>query len=373
MVDEGNTANDDDMDATEEQSQPLSLSADEKRTLFTQPFDLSVLNLVSDVGRGRIILAVKYQRQYVWDDSRASRLIESLLLNVPIPVCYFAEDDDGNYEVIDGLQRITSMKRFVEGDFALRGLSVLTEVEGKHYKELNPKDQRRLDNRTLRCIVITADSHPDIKFDVFERLNTGAAKLTAQELRNSIYRGPFNDALRRISNDSQALRSLLQRPVNPRMEDEELVLRFFALAARLDEYREPLRQFLNGYMRDNIKNTPEPELIEALEDCASTAVEVFGSEALQTPRERGARARGLNRALFDSVMIGLYLADRAQVRSKAPQVKALRERLVRDATFKSYIARATADRGRMYGRISAFADGLQDLGISVRPIQGLER
>lgn len=181
-----------------EQEEPLVIPPDERK-LVTQPYDLGVRSIREDIRSGRISLNIAYQRKYVWDSGKASRLIESLLLNVPIPVCYFAEDDDGVYEVIDGLQRLTTIKRFLDDEFALIGVSVLSELNGLKFSNLIPRDQRRLESRTIRCIVITADSHPDIKFDVFERLNTGAATLTAQELRNSVYRGPFNDSLKELA------------------------------------------------------------------------------------------------------------------------------------------------------------------------------
>ena len=186
------------VEAANEQVEPLDLTADDRK-LVTQPYDLGVKSLSQDIDQGRINLSIEYQRKYVWDTGKASRLIESLLLNVPIPVCYFAEDESGSYEVIDGLQRLTTIRRFLDGDLTLAGLSVLTELEGKLFADLAPRDQRRLENRTIRCIVITEDSNPDIKFDVFERLNTGAAMLTAQELRNSVYRGPLNDEFKRLS------------------------------------------------------------------------------------------------------------------------------------------------------------------------------
>ena len=162
----------------EESSEPLDLAADERR-LVTQPYDFSVSSLIEDIDSRRLLLELEYQRSYVWDDAKASRLIESLLLNVPIPVCYFAENEDGSLEVVDGQQRLKSIWRFAtETDDAnrleLRGLPVLTELNGKTFAQISNRDQRRLLNRTIRCIVITEDSHPDIKFDVFERLNTGA-------------------------------------------------------------------------------------------------------------------------------------------------------------------------------------------------------
>ena len=111
----------------------------------------------------------------------------------------------------------------MDGDFELRGLSVLTELIGKHFGDLPGRDQRRIESRTLRFVVITEESHPDIKFDVFERLNMGAVKLTAQELRNCIYRGTFNDALQELAAD-RSFRHALGRPRDSRMRDEEMVL-----------------------------------------------------------------------------------------------------------------------------------------------------
>jgi hypothetical protein len=191
---------DEDEDESAEQAEALDLTGSERR-LVTQPYDLGVKSISRDIEHGRIRLSIEYQRKYVWDQGKASRLIESLLLNVPIPVCYFAEDESGAYEVIDGLQRLTAIQKYLDNELALTGLSVLSELDGKKFEDLAPRDQRRLENRTIRCIVITEDSHPDIKFDVFERLNTGAASLTAQELRNSVYRGKLNDGLKALAKD----------------------------------------------------------------------------------------------------------------------------------------------------------------------------
>jgi uncharacterized protein with ParB-like and HNH nuclease domain len=132
------------------------------------------------------------------------RRIESLLLNVPIPVCYFAENADQTLEVIDGQERLRSIWRFVAGEAAadrlvLRGLPVLSELNGAEFGQLAERVQRRILNRTIRCIVITEESHEDIEFDVFERLNTGAVELSDQALRNCICRGTFNTRLREVS------------------------------------------------------------------------------------------------------------------------------------------------------------------------------
>lgn len=152
------------------------------RKVVTQPYDLAIDAIVSQVKSDILFLRPlssrpKFQRQYVWSDKLASRLVESVLLNVPIPPCYLSENDENELDVIDGQQRIYSLYRFMENQFALRDLEALPELDGKRFFELPSKEQRKLRTHTLRCVVITNESHPEIKFHVFERLNTSTMPL----------------------------------------------------------------------------------------------------------------------------------------------------------------------------------------------------
>ncbi|USX50817.1 DUF262 domain-containing protein [Lentzea sp. HUAS12] len=348
-------------DVTEEQSEPLVITQEERR-LVTQPYDLSLATLVDDIERDRLLLNIEYQRKYVWDRAKASRLIESFLLNIPVPVCYFAENEDGTYEVIDGLQRITTIRDFLEGSFPLRGVSVLHELEGLSYQEMSVKDQRRLQNRTVRCIVITEDSHPDIKFDVFERLNTGSARLVHQELRNCIYRGDLNKYLKELSG-KEFFVGILGGLRNHRMDYEELALRFFALYEDFSAYRPPLRQLLNTYMRVHRKEVPDADTARVFEDTCRTVAHVFGKEAFRLHSKGGKSLGAFNKALFDAIMLPFAFADRVEVMKKGSEVRELRESLLRDEDFGTAIGRATADRSRMRLRTHTFAEGLEKIGI----------
>ena len=348
-----------------EQSEALDLSSGERR-LVTQPYDLGVKGIVDDIDQGRISLNIEYQRQYIWDRGKASRLIESLLLNVPIPVCYFAEDDAGVYEVIDGLQRLTTIADYLRGEFALTGLPVLKELDGKKHGDLAPRDRRRLENRTIRCIVITEDSHPDIKFDVFERLNTGAAMLTAQELRNSVYRGPYNDSLKRIAED-ESFTNMLGSSGSKRMELEELLLRFFALMADLQGYKPPLRQFLNTHMRQNRQLPADPQLVQLFKASCETVSDILGSAPFRVPGSKNV----LNKAMFDAVMVPVARADQQALRDHAAEFKALMEILPQEERFITAIGRATADKQRMLYRVGRVADGIRSFGVHVDLPEGL--
>jgi len=163
----------------------------EERHLRTQAYDKSVSDLIRMIRDGDIILNVEYQRNYIWDNKKASLLIESILINIPIPIIYASEESDNSWNIVDGLQRLTAIKKFYENNFKLQGLEILQELNGLKYEDLTPKATRILNNGILRIILIFYDSHPEIKYDIFMRLNTGSVKLKEQELRNCLYRGKF--------------------------------------------------------------------------------------------------------------------------------------------------------------------------------------
>jgi len=210
-----------------------------ERLVVTQPVDLSVQTLIEQWGE-KVLILPDIQREYVWDNGKASRLIESLVLNISIPALYFAENQEAKYEIIDGHQRVRSIVRYVNNEFSLSGIAVLREYKGLRFHQLPEREQRFLKMRTLRTILISIDSHPNMRFEIYERLNTGAILLNAQELRNSIYRGPFNNLLHELAKTSEFRKQLIGTKVpRRRMVDEELILRFLSLHFELGQY--PLR------------------------------------------------------------------------------------------------------------------------------------
>lgn len=357
--------------AQDEQESASPLDLEGERKLVTQPYDYSIRQLVGEIERGGIRLDVEYQRQYVWDNGKASRLIESLLLNVPIPVVYIAEDDDFSFEVIDGLQRLTTLKRFLNNEFPLTGITVLKEIFGKTFNELTPRDQRRLSNRTIRCIAITMDSHPDIKFDVFERLNTNVAVLTAQELRNCVYRGSFNESIKDLG-DYEPLNRLVGSSGRRRMVPAELVLRFFALKDGLSEYRPPLSQYINQYMRKRRKDLLTSGEVRLFKECVDVAVAVFGERAFQVPDRNGVMHNTVHKALFDAVMICLATTDRDALRANAGS-KSLISNLIEDTDLRDNLGRATADRKRVFARIRIVGNSMEGLGLRVGALDTVGR
>jgi len=155
----------------EDEPRPELAIPPKDRKLITQPFDFIVGSLEEQINDGQLILQDEYQRRQIWDPKKSSRLIESLLLNVPIPVCYFAELGDGTYSVIDGQQRLTSISRYITNLFPLSGLRVRPELNKKRFAELDKADQRLIKTRTIRCIVIQRDSETHIPIFVLTCLS----------------------------------------------------------------------------------------------------------------------------------------------------------------------------------------------------------
>ncbi len=139
-----------------------------------------------------LIVNPEFQRQNVWSPKQKSRRIESLLLNIPVPVSFLAEERDGTHVVVDGQQRLRAVEEFASGQYRLRDLGILPQLNGLRWADLTTQQTRHIYTRTIRCIVISDESNPNIRFEVFERLNTGGTPLNDQEIRNCIHRGPLN-------------------------------------------------------------------------------------------------------------------------------------------------------------------------------------
>jgi hypothetical protein len=169
------------MDAEDEGD--LLVAAQAGHPVVVQKSDRSLFELHRWFQRGRLHVEPEWQRAYVWDRKRASRLIESVLIDMPIPVIYLAEMEDGNYEVVDGRQRLTSIFEFFEGKYPLKGLEILTDLNEKSFSQLDSRSQGKLENYTLRTFELAAATPKDMMFLLFERLNTGGVALNDMEIR----------------------------------------------------------------------------------------------------------------------------------------------------------------------------------------------
>jgi hypothetical protein len=291
------------------------------RVFHTQAYDKSVSDLVSMIKEHDISLNPDYQRNYIWDNKKASLLVESILLSVPIPVIYVAEEADSSWTVVDGLQRLNSLRRFWDNEFRLRGLEVLTELNGIQFSKLNTKASRIFKNGIIRIIVILQESDPDIKYDVFLRLNRGSIRLNEQELRNCLYRGKFNELLKVLREYPNFLSCLRASAPNKRFNDAELVLRYFALSESYDyttktvpKYRNQMKSFLNSFMesKSNISDTELQALTEKFHSTIDKVFALYGNSAFIRFVSGDMDVR-VNRALMDAVMLGVEKLSMNQI------------------------------------------------------------
>ncbi len=346
--------------------EPVVSTAVERR-LVTQPLDLSVQTL-ADQWQEEMLILPDIQREYLWDNGKASRLVESLLLNIPIPVLYFAETEDAKYEIFDGHQRTRSIVRFLNNEFALTGLAVLREHKGKRFHELPPKNQRFFRMRTLRVILISSESHPNMKFEIYERLNTGSILLNAQELRNSIYRGPLNNLLHDLAREPTFRGLMGSKAPRSRMVDEEMILRFFAMRAGMPQYRPSLKRFLNEFAA--AERTVSSERVAAYEAdffrTVSLIHELMGEEAFRVLEPNGDRSEStVNRALFEAQMLAFSWVQRPERALEAGPARLRIAELFSDEAFMDSIQRATGDRSRTLKRVRESIGALTRAGLEV--------
>ena len=333
------------------------------RRLITQPYDLSIKALMAQINDRTLHLRPisdrpSFQRRYVWPNQLASRLIESILLNVPIPPCYLSQNEDFELDVIDGQQRIYSIYRFVHNQFKLSGLEILREHNGLQFFQLPARLQRKLETHTLRCVYVTNDSHPEIRFDVFERLNTNTVPLNAQELRNCVYRGPLIDLLDTLVEYKPWLRILNRKTPDKRMRDEELILRFFAfLTQGLQSYRTPQKHWLNDAAKAGRQFSTDriADLERVWKENIDKCLIVFKPDECfrRLPLEKRAV---VNRALMDLTMTSLAHAPESEVSNVAGEFYRRYVAILRNEEFADLITRAIDHKSRTLRRFSMWEE-----------------
>lgn len=331
--------------------------------LFTQPYDLVITSLLDQIDDGTVHLRQisdrpKFQRKYVWTDRLASRLIESILLNVPIPPCYLAQDSDYKLDVIDGQQRIFSIYRFVRNQFKLRDLEVLKDLNSKASFELPPTLRRKIETYTLRCVIVTNDSDPEIRFEVFERLNTNTMPLNPQELRNSISRGALIDLLGELANDEAWLRIINHPKPDNRMRDEELILRFFAFHLfGIDGYKTPPKYWLNEVADKGRRYSLEriDELAHIWKSTIEKCLMIFSPEECFR-RLPMTKRQVVNRALMDLTMVSLVNVPKKDVERESKEFYQRYVSLLQDQEFGDLITRAIDHKSRTLRRFELWSD-----------------
>jgi Protein of unknown function DUF262 len=323
-------------------------------------------------------LRPEYQRRLVWDAKKKSLFIESLLMNIPVPPVFLYETDLNRYEVMDGQQRLNAIVEFYANRLKLSGLEIWSVLNGQTYAECPPRIKSGLDRRRISANVLLAESAAsgkDVDFIrriVFERLNTGGQQLNAQELRNSLYSGPFNDLIIDLAgnrlfddiweippyedhyrrNENYIGAALADNKLFKRMTDCEIVLRFFAFR-KTPAIRGSVRSMLDKCMAENREASREQldAMKKAFEDALEVSFAIFGQH---TFRIRDPKARWkLSQPLFDGVMVAVdsLVANRATlIENRAKIAKALQNELKNEKAYEIVVGKpntATAIKERI--------------------------
>lgn len=332
---------------------------EQRRTVDFDTFDIQVQQLLASLEEGQIWVAPVYQRQFRWDEQRCSELIESLMLGIPIPNLFMATNPDNTWEVVDGLQRLSAIAKFAGNDdlrrslklgdsLVLQQLKKLNKFNGLTYQTLPSHIQQHFRTRPLKVVTLNDKSDSIVRLDLFERLNTGGISLTAQEIRDCVYRGAFADLLDKLS-ETKDFKTVVKLTVKQRKDGTagECVLRFFAFLNRYRAFEHSVTEFLNEYMRDASGNFD-------INGGRTEFHAVFHELAAAFPRGI-TRSPGKNRTplnLYEGVAVGAALAFRKNNHLDTTQL----HRWMASEELRRYTTGATNDRAAVRGRIEFCRD-----------------
>ena len=356
-------------DPSAESADPLSLqiedagegsdgeSTPQKYDITCMPADYT-LGTLYDMWKSGAITIPKFQRGYVWKPKQASRLIESFMMDLPVPPVFLMTDQEENSLVIDGMQRLLTVFYFFDGCYGSRawqessrafkivGINKGNEIYGKGFDDLPDHLQKRLKNQVLRSMLIRhvrPDSDGAVAYHIFERLNTGGTSLSAQEIRNCIYSGRFNDLLHDMNGDKDWRRILGKQQPDLRMNDVQLALRCTALAQRGDEYKSPMKGFLSQFMHD-MCNPGDGFILEEKER--------FGRVCRSIVDSLGERPFHNHRGALRATLLDAVFAAFANNRGGVPgDMKERVESLKKDPVFVSSSREASADTSAVRNRL----------------------
>ncbi len=329
---------------------------EQRRSVGFDSYDITIKQLVDMVAEGAINIAPSYQRHFVWDAKRQSQLIESFLLGIPVPSLFMATNDDSTWEVIDGLQRLTTLLNFIYpvdetgkpagGIKKLRisGLEKIPSLNGVLFSDFSTSMKLNFMTRPVRITVLNDLSDHQVRFDLFERLNTGGIVLHEQEIRNCVFQGRFNDLIKECAEDERIISAFKRRDRSTRGNLEEQILKFFAYYENRDNFVHSVRDFLNDYMEKKTKKfTNEAEL----RDLFNRTLEIVRRE-LPNGVVRQDRPNTTPLALFECVLVAIadHVAAGREVNGPA-----LRN-VLDNGELKHLMTGATNSRPRLLARIN---------------------
>lgn len=323
--------------------------------IVTQPMNVS--NLIDRMKYDEIDLQPDFQRSKdLWDVTKQSRLIESLIIRIPLPTFYFDTIDDDHWIVVDGLQRLSSIQRFaVTKELRLTGLEYLSDFEGKGYDDIPSQITRRIREASINAYLIKGDTPRMVRTSIFTRINTGGVTLTSAEIRNSVYRGPVSDLLRKLAHSDEFVAAVRGKVSPLRMLDREFVNRFLAFyLLGIDRYAGNLDEFLTAVLERLVR---EDSFV--LERCGNAFLvsmrrsrDLFGDIAFRKINRDG-RYGAINKPLFECTSVTLAKLNPEEYVILSERRRDFLDRyesLLHDEEFVAVITSGTAQRASVRKR-----------------------
>ena len=345
-----------------------------------EPFDPSKIRvqtvpvlvdqLMARIRYGEVDLAPDFQRESgIWNDEKKSRLIESLLLRIPIPVFYVAANEEESWAVVDGVQRLSTIRDYVNGEFPLKRLEYRDEFDGRRYADLPRSMQRRIGETQFVVNVIQPGTPPEVMFNIFRRINTGGMPLNGQEIRHALNPGPVRKYLKDLA-ESKEFAEATDRSIRPkRMDDRACVLRFLAF------HMEPWEQYEGGSLEGHLEramkaiNAMAPErqraLAEDFRKAMRAARSIFGNDAFRRRKSPEHSRRPISFALFETWSVQLARCTPEQIERLIERRGEVQDRFMTllntDQEFEKAISVSTGMSKRIRKRFAAIQELVQEL------------
>ncbi|CAL8467282.1 g6819 [Coccomyxa elongata] len=313
-----------------------------RANVVQQRYPVSALHTLKQ--RGLLNLEPEYQRGFVWDKASSSRLVETILLGLPVPEVWVHEQADGRLDIVDGKQRITSLLSFLDGIFPrnqqrfnLEGLETLSQLNGQTHADLSEREQQSLQSYPLSLRILAQDSGPKAVFEIYKRINSGGENLNDQQARKAAFWSPYMRLLNELADNTilKKVRGCSERD-DEQETDRELILRFFAMHGHMAQYRMPLSNFLNDEADRGISLTQEQlqQRQELFEKAIGNVYAVWGDASFQKDD-----SSKLEPSLWDTLMCTFSRYEPEQLQGKH---EALREDLKKALKHKDFKLRLSS-------------------------------
>jgi hypothetical protein len=329
----------------------------EDENINNTPYDVSKIDIINNnytadylykkYNLKELLLSPDYQRNFVWTSKQKSRLIESMLIQIPLPIFYIDARDEDKWIVIDGLQRLSSIFYYLQDDFKLSNLEYLKDLNGKKYSKLERKYQRRIEECQLQCNIIRPNTPPNIAFNIFQRINTLGTKLEVQEIRNAMYLGASTTLLNELSKSKEFINIVTINKIDglsKRMEDHAIILRY--LAFKITNYmrydNNDMNEFLSTAM-NKINKLHDLEINQLKNDFKNSmqkAYIIFDNSAFRKPSKNKTRPNPISKTLFETISNTLEKYSIEEIQIHSEELKEIINILFTDKefTFKTSIA-----------------------------------